>query len=234
MTILSTTCSSITGKILYSDVYRQEPKVEDSSETFPIKYVNETPTLNKWAMIPLVGSLAGISRMALAVIHMLGHTFAALIVWDKGHFCHVAKGAAEFLRGAIETIPIVGSFFGFFYDMPIGSYKFGMSPCKNVYMYSFFLIKIQNPQKDDSIDNLIDEGIYQHKINASQIPMHFWNWVLVHGVRPPDPSQKQAAPVIFEDENGTFRLNTQRHSWFASNFGNFIPKARFQELSLNG
>src|SRR5260221_12413597 len=106
MAILTTTCTSFTGNILYSDCFVILPEVLSDD---PIK--GDVPFLNQWAGIIFIGDLAGVTRCALAIIHIIGHTFAAAIFWDSGHLYHVLKGSAEFLQCFIEMILMAGRSF---------------------------------------------------------------------------------------------------------------------------
>jgi hypothetical protein len=74
--------------------------------------------------------------MALAVIHSIGHLFAAILTLDKGHCYHAGKGGCEFLRGAIEATPFLGRRFANTY------YENGL----------WWMLKIYNPNRPDSLD----------------------------------------------------------------------------------
>lgn len=133
--VIETTTESWTGKLFYSDRIHYEVSDDLFEYQKPVQ-----PLLNELAAVALVGIAAGIIRMALAVIHSLGHLFAALITWNKGHLIHAAKGGCEFLRGFIEAIPFVGRIFS------------------NHYYYDgyWWMIKIYNPNHLDSLDRLAD------------------------------------------------------------------------------
>lgn len=90
-----TSTPSWTGPYLYSDL------------TIQLK-TTSTPFLNRFACIPLIGSLAGVVRVVLGILHVLGHCLAALIYQDTGHLWHAAKGVCEIGRGVIEALPIIG------------------------------------------------------------------------------------------------------------------------------
>jgi len=92
--------------------------------------------LNELSTWYVVGIAAGVTRMGLAAIHMVGHSFAALVTFDKGHCYHIAKGACEFLRGFIEAVPVAGRIFARSY------YEDGF----------WWIIKIYNPDAPDSLD----------------------------------------------------------------------------------
>lgn len=102
-----TNTQSYTGQILYSDCLDIHNLQKDETHR---------PFLNKLAIIPVVESLAGVARFVLSIIHMIGHTLAALLTWNKEHFYHVVKGAAELVRGIIEMIPIIGTIFVLSHD----------------------------------------------------------------------------------------------------------------------
>ena len=119
--------------------------------------------LNKCAAIPIVGILAGITRVVLAIIHIIGHLLASLIYWKKDHLYHVAKGGAELLRGVIEMIPVIGRVFVWAHDArkhriwhPISDllgFKYNNSYLNTE--YSVFLVRIKNLTAPDEIDECI-------------------------------------------------------------------------------
>lgn len=152
MRVLFTTTGSITGNILYSDTYVQ--RTIPSEGTAPVT-LSKKPFLNRLAVIPILGSAVGVFRVALAVVHIVGHLFAALIFWDSGHLKHVAKGSAEFLRGSIEAIPFVGNIFVFWFDAQVPYFIESMEP-QPFYAASVFLVKISHPNRRDHIDEYID------------------------------------------------------------------------------
>lgn len=150
--ILTTTRESITGPFLYSDYYGEE--IFDRGQ----KNIYQTTFLNEFACLPVVGRLAGLIRMALAVIHIIGHCFAMLGTLDKGHLFHAAKGACEFARGAIEIIPIIGFIFSMnttsIYPLDFRSicyYDCDLDRDPKTTGF-FFLIKIYNPRHADLVD----------------------------------------------------------------------------------
>ncbi len=111
----------------------------------------KTTLLNGLVCLPFIGIVAGITRVALGIIHTTGHLFAALVTLKKGHLAHAAKGACETLRGIIESIPIVGRIFShtnFIFD-PIKVHS-GIS-----FEHSWWMIKIYNPQKPDGLDEIM-------------------------------------------------------------------------------
>ena len=89
----------------------------------------------------MIGIAAGITRMVLSVIHIIGHLLMACITWDKGHCYHAAKGGCEFLRGLIESIPFAGRAFARIY------FNHGI----------WWMIKIYNPDEPDSLDTQTNE-----------------------------------------------------------------------------
>ena len=129
--VVETTVPSPTGNILYSD-YATVNGQKDS-------------LLNKCAKIPFVGIVAGIARMALGILHTLGHLFAALVTLNKGHLYHAAKGACEILRGGIEALPIIGRIFA-------NTYNSQGTPWEEDGVRSWWMIKIYNPEKPDGLD----------------------------------------------------------------------------------
>lgn len=143
---------SITGKRVHRTNNRW---LDEDGKSLPPKPDNlvEKPFLNKWAAIPIIGCLAGITRMVLAIFHILGHLLAAIFTCDSGHLGHAAKGVAEFVRGLIETIPIIGRIFVWIYDPP------AFNPL-GITFYNdrvnveccFFIVKIYNPNQLDKID----------------------------------------------------------------------------------
>lgn len=96
-----TNASSLTGPYLYSDVFDYGNSGKPIDSPFP---------LHEWAQIPLLGCLAGVVRIVLAIIHILGHLLTT-ICCNKGHLKHAVKGIAELFRGVIEAIPLVGNIF---------------------------------------------------------------------------------------------------------------------------
>lgn len=102
----STTTKSLTGNILYSDAHACDKQCEKS----------KMPILNTLAEVPIFGRLIAIARIALSIIHVIGHITAALVYWNICHLYHVIKGLAEFLRGLIEIIPLIGMIFSLLYN----------------------------------------------------------------------------------------------------------------------
>ena len=138
--VVETTTKSLTGPFFYSDktyVGEYEARLGnwDSVDQVPFYWRFQSP-LNELSRIPVIGIAAGITRMALAVIHTIGHLFAALLTWNKGHCYHTAKGCCEFLRGFIESLPIAGRLFAQHY------FNHG----------DWWIIKIYNPKDPDALD----------------------------------------------------------------------------------
>lgn len=124
--VVETSTGSWSGYLLYSDPsYREDGSVKTQ------------PFLNKMATKNVIGIAAGIFRMALAIIHCVGHLFAALVTFNKGHLFHVGKGGCEFLKGFTEAIPYIGrAFANIYYDNGV----------------LWWMIKIYNPECPDAID----------------------------------------------------------------------------------
>lgn len=134
--VLETRTESITGKYLYSD--------------FASGKASKDTTLNLLTKIPFVGIAAGVARVALGIIHTVGHLLAATFTFKKGHLFHAAKGGAEILRGAIEALPIIGRLF---------ANQYNSAPVVDMYGdggRSWWMIKIYNPDKPDGLDIWMD------------------------------------------------------------------------------
>lgn len=124
-----------TGSFLYSDKYHGECD-PNKEQVFEAVRVGTGNVLNDLSRIPIIGIAAGVSRMALAVFHILSHLFCALITFDKGYCFHAAKGCCEFLKGFIEAIPVAGRLFANHY----------------VANGEWWIIKIYNPDHPDTLD----------------------------------------------------------------------------------
>lgn len=129
--VWETNVESFTGKYLYSD--------------FAIGKAKKDTALNNLVQIPLIGIAAGITRVALGLIHTVGHLLGALFTFKKGHLFHASKGACEILRGIIETIPVIGRLF---------ANQYNSSEDGNA--RSWWMIKIYNPKKPDGLDKWMD------------------------------------------------------------------------------
>ena len=121
------------------------------------KQYEKIPTLNSLAKLPFIGIVAGVSRMALAVIHSIGHGVAYLITKDKGHLYHAAKGGCEFLRGLIEALPIIGRIFANLYAPKAIHYsKYEMLDWDNNTSLggdrTWWMIKMYDPNSPDNLD----------------------------------------------------------------------------------
>ncbi|NGX60531.1 MAG: hypothetical protein KR126chlam3_01707 [Chlamydiae bacterium] len=138
--VVETRTQSWTGPYFYSD-----------KEHTGIDYYNG-PLLNELSRVFIIGIAAGITRMALAVIHCVGHLFMAVVTLSKGHSFHVAKGGCEFLRGLIEAIPFAGRKFANLY------FEHG----------EWWIIKIYNPDDPDSLDRYADhwKGLRKNRPTA--------------------------------------------------------------------
>lgn len=155
---VTTNCDSFTGRFIYSDCYSHRklsitpPGL--SRLSFPSKK-HVYPILNWIALVPIIGGVAGIVRFVLAIFHTIGHLFAALLTWNKGHLAHSLKGCSEMLRGVIETIPIAGQFFAWAH---VDIDRFLVFEHVQ-HFASFFLMKLYNPKKIDAVDAVF--AIYQ-------------------------------------------------------------------------
>ena len=124
---------SFLGSYFYSDkIYYDEVYTLQHGDVA----IQLQPLLNEASTITIIGIAAGLTRMALAIIHNIGHFFAFIVTWNKGHLIHIAKGSCEFLRGLIEAIPFIGRSFANSY------YQNG----------TWWMIKIYNPDSPDSLD----------------------------------------------------------------------------------
>lgn len=129
--VAETSTGSWSGYLLYSDpFYRENGSIKTQ------------PFLNKMATKNVIGIAVGIFRMALAIIHAVGHLFVALVTFNKGHVFHAAKGGCEFLKGFIEAIPFIGRAFAHIY------YDNGVL---------WWMIKIYNPEQPDAVDKMRHE-----------------------------------------------------------------------------
>jgi hypothetical protein len=139
-TVIETNAGSYTGYVLYSDYIDSGPSG---------KYHQDT-CLNQAAQIPFIGIAAGVCRMALSVIHIIGHLIAAAITRNNGHFYHALKGACEMIRGGIESLPGVGRIFAWAYNFPsLGDFYPTEEP---TIVSSWWMIKIYQPNNRDSLD----------------------------------------------------------------------------------
>ncbi|KAF3361460.1 hypothetical protein PHSC3_001834 [Chlamydiales bacterium STE3] len=133
--VMETKVESFTGKYLYSD--------------FATGKAEKDTTLNTLTKVPFIGIVAGIARVALGIIHTVGHLLGALFTFDKGHLFHASKGMCEILRGFIETLPIIGRIFANSCNSaPINDCGMGDR--------SWWMIKIYNPEKPDGLDQWMD------------------------------------------------------------------------------
>lgn len=161
--VVQTDVSSWSGKYLYSDCSIGKPDhitIDDQTErdTF----------LNKTSRIFVVGILAGIARIAIAIFHTLGHLFAAVFTRKKGHLFHAAKGAAELLRGILETFPIGGRIFASTYN-PIGCGRASLDPDIERGR-TWWILKIYNPQIPDNFDRWMNNWSASFDTKGRQVP----------------------------------------------------------------
>lgn len=120
-----------TGEYLYSDFAIQNGLVQKNS------------LLNNLSQIPFIGILAGLGRIALGIIHSVGHLLAYFGNMDKGHIYHAAKGGCEILRGSLEAIPILGRIFSWLYMAPLSNGR------------CWWMIKMYNPSSPDGLDRFM-------------------------------------------------------------------------------
>ena len=152
--ILTTECTSVTGSFLYSDTYATSVRSGEN-----IRVEKEIPFLTELAAIPVLGIVAGITRCALAIIHMIGHLFASIIFWNIGHLYHVVKGGAEMLRGGIEMIPIVGRVFVWYVDAPAFALH-GQFQTEDESRGNVFLVRISHPKIKHPLDFVLKNNGY--------------------------------------------------------------------------
>ena len=177
MAIYRTDIESLTGPYFYSDQAFGIQKFLDIDRTIGqdyqvFKYIGsyteiQDPALNKLARIPLLGIVAGIGRIALGVIHILGHLLAAPFAREQGNLGHAAKGGCEILRGVIESIPIIGRIFANTYspDPHTAKSRLGIS-CSGNYL----IMKIYNPSRPDTLDKYSNNWNPLHIINVINLP----------------------------------------------------------------
>lgn len=141
--IVETNATSWTGDYLYSD--------------FATGKGEKNSALNDIAQIPIVGIGAGFIRIALGIIHTVGHLLAAAYTGNKGHLFHAAKGICEALRGCIEAIPIIGRIFAHLYTLSF----FGAGTEAHYYadQRSWWMMKIYNPNQPDGLDKWMNNWI---------------------------------------------------------------------------
>lgn len=143
---LTTKAQSLTGPLFYSDQWWDFGYGNDA---------DNVPFLNSFANVPILGRIAGVVRLVLALIHAVGHSFAAIFISSE-HLKHVAKGGTELLRGVIESIPVVGEIFSWCYNPNM--IKDFLNPKEFKPEWNFFLIKITNPDAPDLIDRERAQG----------------------------------------------------------------------------
>ncbi len=129
--VVESRISSRTGQYLYSG-HAVDGDGNITQNTF----------LNNLAYVPVLGILAGVARIALGIIHVLGHLVAALFTLNgKGHLYHAAKGGCEIIRGLIEALPIIGNIVSCIHG-----------GCGQSDRSSWWMIKMYNPDHPDGVD----------------------------------------------------------------------------------
>ncbi len=136
LVVESKTRSWWTGKYIYSDCAYSGND-----------WIHDTP-LNKASRIPLINTIAGIVRMALAVIHCLYHATLHIVTKKMGHRYHALKGVCEMSRATTEGLPFIGWFFASDLDSLGGS---GMKITG---------IKMYNPDNPDGVDRYMNNWTY--------------------------------------------------------------------------
>jgi hypothetical protein len=139
--VFETQVESITGEYLYSD--------------FAMGKGEKDTLLNRLVRMPFIGILAGVVRVALGIIHTVGHLLASIFTCKKGHLFHAAKGGCEILRGLIEMIPIIGRIFAGCYGAPYHD----SSDYMDIGSRAWWMIKIYNPTKPDGLDQWMDNWV---------------------------------------------------------------------------
>lgn len=134
--VLETEVKSVTGKFLYSD--------------FATGRGEKNTMLNDVVKYPLIGIVAGVARVGLAIIHTFGHLIGALLTFKVGHLFHASKGVVEGLRGIIEATPVIGRIFANMYN-----FNAHTGDCR-----SWWMIKIYNPQERDGLDQYMGNWEY--------------------------------------------------------------------------
>lgn len=165
--VVETDVESFTGKYLYSDMYFEAGKLIKENDSYKIEKKAKAHyhgILNRLVKYPIIGIVAGICRFALSIIHVLGHTLAAIVTQKKGHLYHASKGILEMQRSIVESIPLFGRIFAYTYN-----YEPGKNDIVNetLHMYEsnqdhWWFMKIYNPQNADKIDlhNNLWDGFY--------------------------------------------------------------------------
>lgn len=143
--VVETTEINLLGSFFYSDCSVGNP--ENNSAKGKMEQV---PVLNKLSRIPVMGIFMGIARIALAIIHSLGHLFIFCVRPTKGHLFHAAKGACELLRGIIEAMPLIGRIFASIYN-PTGCGRAKLD-ADHESGRTWWILKIYNPRKPDPVD----------------------------------------------------------------------------------
>lgn len=137
--VFQTDVKSPLSSILYSDSESFTPASCSLEQGF-----EKIPFLSKAAVIPFIGTIAGIIRCTLALFHTIGHLFAALVTFNQGHLMHAVKGGAELIRGMIEAIPAIGTLFAVAIDAH--THKYPPLADAHFHRHSYFLVKIIESQ----------------------------------------------------------------------------------------
>lgn len=140
--VVETTAKSFTGNLLYSDYLNVKDYDRD---------IEQTTFLNMLAYVPVLGIVTGVARIALGIIHVLGHLVLAAVCssTSKGHLYHAAKGLIEIGVGCIEAMPIVGRVYAWLVRPSSCVPRVIAQSVKN---HSFAILKIYNPEQPDSLD----------------------------------------------------------------------------------
>lgn len=162
--VAETKVKSLLGPALYSDCSVGQP---DNLMDASFKTEHDT-FLNKVSRTFIAGILGGIARLAIGIIHTIGHLFAAIFTRQKGHLFHAAKGASEMLRGLIEAIPVGGRIFASVYN-PSGCGRNTVDPDVEKGR-TWWIIKIHNPLAPDNFDRYMNNWIPQYHANGQQLP----------------------------------------------------------------
>ncbi len=140
--VVATDVESFTGPYLYSDyAFYISASTTQGRE--------QTTILNEISKAPFIGILAAITRIALAIVHIIVHSIQGLVSQEKGHFYHAAKGVCEIYRGLIDAIPI----FGRIYSVCKYSSISGDTDNRGI-LDHWTIMKIYNPNKPDLVDEV--------------------------------------------------------------------------------
>lgn len=126
-----------------------------------------TTFLNRASKVLFIGIAAGITRMVLAIFHIIGHLIAS-INGNKGHLYHAAAGGCEFLRGLIEATPIIGRIFANCYLHPTIEYREDMTVEDLRGNRCWWMMKIYCTEAPDNFDNR-----YLRLVNSDNYPFFY-------------------------------------------------------------